>query len=269
MPVFEKTINTFSEYIAYIEELGSTLSRPLWFRGCGKKSYKLLPSLFRHKSTSNIENFMKLEASLLDRFQQRSIPFSSRQMKDNWEWLFFMQHHGIPTRLLDWTESPLAALFFAVTNPTHNLNDEGNITFRSDAAVWVLDPEAWNKKSVDLESFTGKVLTTNDSNLSAYSPISECSMMKQYPLAIYGSHNSQRIVAQRGVFVVFGKAIDSMEAIYNRGFPERCLIRIILPRASLAGIMASINRNGITDSVIFPDLDGLAREIKREFNFEV
>ena len=62
---------------------------------------------------------MRLEKLLLARFQQRSIPFHSRSLADSWEWLFFMQHYGVPTRLLDWSESPLMALFFAVTLARH------------------------------------------------------------------------------------------------------------------------------------------------------
>jgi FRG domain len=266
----EESISSYKDFIAFTEDHRARLDRPLWFRGCGKKIYELTPSLYRHRYTRNIEDFMKLEETLIQRFQQRSIPFNTREMRDSWEWLFLMQHYGIPTRLLDWTESPLTALFFAVTASPYKLNANQTYGFSSDAAVWILSPDDWNKKSVDLASFPGRILSTNDSNLNAYEPIGDCGVMKDFPLAIFGSHNSQRIVAQRGVFVVFGKDTNSMEKIYrNNDFPEDCLYKIILKKSDLPDLLDAIRRNGITDSVVFPDLDGLSREIRREFKFGV
>lgn len=264
----EESISNYKEFVAFIEDLRARLGRPLWFRGCGKKTYQLCPTLYRHRYTRNVEEYMKIEEALMHRFQQRSIPFTLRELKDSWEWLFFMQHYGIPTRLLDWSESPLTALFFAVTSSPHSLNAHQTYNFSTDAAVWILSPDDWNRKAVDLASFPGRVLSTNDSNLNAYMPIGDCSVMKDYPLAIYGSHNSQRIVAQRGVFVVYGKDTRPMEKIYiDNDFPQDCLYKITFSKNILPGLLDAIRRNGITDSVIFPDLDGLAREIRREFKF--
>lgn len=206
MPAFKiKIIDSFKTYIAYVEDQRVGSNTPLWYRGCGKTSHKLMPSLYRHEGSSSIEEFISIEEALVARFKQRSIPFHNRPISNEWEWLFFMQHFGVPTRLLDWTESPLMALFFAVTSSQHQLGKSRKPVFSSDAAVWVLDPVKWNKRAVDLSSFNGKVLTTDDANTSAYSPVGDCNNMKDYPIAIYGAHNSQRIVAQRGVFVCFGK----------------------------------------------------------------
>jgi hypothetical protein len=61
-----------------------------------------------------------------------------------------------------------------------------------------------------------------------------------------------------------------METVHgSEGFPADCLVKIILKRGRLPLIYEAIRRQGITDSVVFPDLDGLAREIKREYAFEV
>ena len=59
------------------------------------------------------------------------------------------------------------------------------------------------------------------------------------------------------------------EAYMSENFPADCLIKVILRRGKLPHIYEAIRRQGITDSVVFPDLDGLAREIKREYEFEV
>ena len=93
--------------------------------------------------------------------------------------------------------------------------------------------------------------------------------MKDFPIAIYGAHNSQRIVAQRGVFVCFGKDTRPMDEMYaSESFIEDSLTKVTIAKGKLPHFYQALLDHGITDSVVFPDLDGLAREIKREFNFE-
>ena len=93
--------------------------------------------------------------------------------------------------------------------------------------------------------------------------------MNVQPVALYGSHNSPRIVAQRGVFTIFGKSTKGMEETYvSEAFPNNCLMKIVLDRSILPAMRASVLNNGITESVVFPDLEGLAREIKRDFQFD-
>jgi hypothetical protein len=265
-----KTVQSLEAYISHVEQLRANYKGRLWYRGCGKVTYVLKPSLYRHKRSSSIEDLMLLEKNLISRFQQRSIPFHSRALTAPWEWLFFMQHYGVPTRLLDWSESPLMALFFAVTLARHTLDSHGRPIFNGDASIWLLDPVQWNKRSVELRSFSGSVLTTDDPNAGAYKPVGDINTMKQFPIALYGSHNSQRIVAQRGVFVCFGKDTRPMEVMYEREhFPADCLMKVVIRKGRLPHMYEALRRHGITDSVAFPDLDGLAREIKREFIFEV
>ncbi len=265
-----KSVPTLQAYVALVERLRGKSKGLLWYRGCGNLSHKLKPSLYRHKASKTIEDLMSLEKRLLSRFQQRSLPFHSRSLSDPWDALFLMQHYGVPTRFLDWSESPLMALFFAVTSAQHSLSAQGRPVFKNDASIWVLDPEQWNKRAVYLRSFKAAVLTTDDPNVGAYKPVGDISTMKSFPIAIYGAHNSQRIVAQRGVFVCFGKDTRPMELIYQREhFPVDCLMRVVIKKGRLPHMHEALRRHGLTDSVAFPDLDGLAREIKREFMFEV
>jgi hypothetical protein len=265
-----KTVQTLEAYISVVEELRLNRKGPLWYRGCGKLAHKLKPSLYRHSGSKAIEDFIRLEKLLLEKFKQRSVPFHSRSLADPWEWLFLMQHFGVPTRLLDWSESPLMALFFAVTSARHSLGSRGRPVFCDDACIWFLDPEQWNKHAVDLKSFTGSVLTTDDPNAHAYKPVGDINMMKSFPIAIYGAHNSQRIVAQRGVFVCFGKDTRPMEVVYSQeNFRSECLMRLVIKKSRLPHMHEALRRHGLTDSVAFPDLEGLAREIKREYSFEV
>ncbi len=97
----EKTVESFKEYVALVERLQSRAKNSLWFRGCGKGNEGLIPSLYRHKAKKKKADIEELERNLMTRFRQRSIPLVNRPLSDDWETLFFMQHYGIPTRLLE------------------------------------------------------------------------------------------------------------------------------------------------------------------------
>jgi hypothetical protein len=128
-----KFVDSLKGYISLVERLRVKQKIQLWYRGCGKASYDLKPSLYRHQQSRMIEDILVLEKDLIARFRQRSIPFHSRVLTDPWEWLFLMQHYGVPTRLLDWSESPLMALFFAVTSARHTLGLRGRPVFNMTA----------------------------------------------------------------------------------------------------------------------------------------
>ncbi len=239
MPALKvRSVDSLGAYISLVERLRSNRNKYFRYRGCGKAAHALRPSLYRHKQHQTIDEILVLEKELLARFRQRSIPFHSRPLTDEWDWLFLMQHYGVPTRLLDSSESPLIALFFAVTLASHKIGRTGRPTFSGDASIWLLDPEQWNKHSVNLKSFPGSVLTTDDPNATGYKPVANVITMKPSPIALYGSHNSQRIVAQRGVFVCFGKDTRPMELAYDsEGFPTDCLMKLLLRKRQTTALL--------------------------------
>lgn len=265
----EIPILTLQEFTQFIEMSSPNHSDSLWYRGCGRSSYDLVPSLYRHPTIHGIEQLLELESKILDRFKQRSVPYLNRTIEGDLDYLFLMQHCGVPTRLLDWTENPFIALFFALTSAPFVVS-EGNCTFAEDAAVWVLNPNPWNIRALEHLSFAGGILSPSDKKMDGYAPTSESSLMKSEPIAIFGPHNSARIVAQRGVFTIFGKNRESMNGIYTRlNFPQDSLQKLIVPSGKIDGLLQSILSIGFTDSVVFPDLDGLARETKRFFGYMV
>ena len=259
----------FTDFVSLVDGFQSKAEHSLWYRGCGKSAYTLQPSLYRHRQKNKIAELSSLELQLITRFRQRSIPFHDRSLLDDWDTLFFMQHYGVPTRLLDWTENPLMALYFAVMSAPFTVKRGGELQFASDAAVWALDPIAWNRKSLQHQSYDGGVMAPGDEALKGYKPVPSYSGMFNHPVALYGAHNSSRIVAQRGVFTIFGQNCEPMEAVFEKHrFPKGCLIKIILSKNELPAVRKSLLKHGITESVVFPDLDGLAREIRRTFGFE-
>jgi len=264
----EKFPKTFTEFVGLVDKIQLSCQNSIWYRGCGDSSYKLIPSLYRHKSIKDSVDFAAFEHSLMIRFIQRSVPFCDKSITEGWDSFFFMQHYGVPTRLLDWTENPFIAFYFAVMSAKYKVTKKG-IKFTSPASVWILDPVAWNRYALKHESYDKGVLSTPDEQLKGYKPAETASKINNLPVALNGIHNSSRIVAQRGVFTIFGRDKSSMEKIFERDkFPKNSLIKVTFKEEFLYDMKQSILNHGITESVVFPDLDGLAREIKREFKFK-
>lgn len=257
------------EYLERVEELQRTAGHPLWFRGTGKLTYPLVASLYRHPKSTSSPALQELERKLMTRFRQRSIPYHSRDLSDDWEALFFMQHYGVPTRLLDWTENPLTGLHFALMSTTSKTATRGKVKNTKSAAVWVLDPEIWNQIALKHVSYTGGPLSPGDEGLKGYSPSSVRGGTPTHPVALYGAHNSARIVAQQGVFTIFGSNRTPMEKLVRSGmFSATVLSRVVISPTRIQSMRNSLLNHGITESTVFPDLEGLARETKRHFGFE-
>jgi FRG domain len=265
----EIRLSSFSEYINEIEKLQHNAKSPLWYRGAGDIKHQLVPTIYRHPKKLNQNEFKKLESDLLLRFRQRSIPFHSRDIKEDWDAIFFMQHYGVPTRLLDWSENPFVALHFALMSAPRQKNKSGKHIYVKPVAVWVLNPTVWNAAALKHISFESGILTPGDDSLKGYAPSAAVTSATTSPVALFGAHNSSRIVAQQGVFTIFGSNNSPMETLAKTlNFPESALIRFIIPANKITALRRSLLNHGITESTIFPDLEGLARETKRHFGFE-
>ena len=135
----DRPISSLPEYLEATHELGvESARRRLWFRGVHDARYALVPRLYR--SDRGIDELQALEREMFAEFRSRSrsllTPDISSDSSD-WERMFVMQHYGIPTRLLDWSENAFYALYFAVSGAAER-------GFTKDAAVWVME----DRKSV-------------------------------------------------------------------------------------------------------------------------
>jgi len=269
--VRSETIQTLEEFVRFVEDLSRASPDPHWYRGCGNACHELLPTLYRHPQKTEISDILQLEANLLKWFKQRSVLYQTCQLTSDWDCLFFMQQYRVPTRLLDWTESPLVALYFALTN-AHLERTNAGLEYQTDAAIWVLTPGVWNQTALS-EMTYGRDMPFpggDDGALNAHAPGTSADKMKPKPVALHGVHNSARIAAQRGTFVIFGHDTRSMERIHSAyGFPAEALVKLVIPAERIADLLDSSLRVGITDSVVFPDLEGLGMEARRHFGFEV
>ena len=84
---------------------------------------------------TNVPDLLALEQEMMARFAERARPFHDLRSLSQWDQLFLMQHYRVPTRLLDWSENPLVALYFALQSA-----DQTTGHLADDAAVWVLRP---------------------------------------------------------------------------------------------------------------------------------
>lgn len=237
-----------------------THSRRPWFRGERCSRFELRPSAFRQGLAGDV--LVAAERRALERFRQRSLPYWPEGYPQNdWEHLFAMQHHGVPTRLLDWSENLFVALQFAF---------DGNCQHDGAAAcnprLWVLDPHALNRRVLNhvvSADELAPILTHYDvDNLDNYVPGSRKGWWK-FPVAIYGAFNSSRMTAQRGTFSVWGsdpRVLD--EQVRDPDSPVKpahlVMIRLLGDRDQWR---QDIDLLGFARSMIFPDLPGLAQEV--------
>lgn len=287
MPVEEVTIKTLSEFSSVIEgSLAATRKLHAgddkvpaklvnWYRGCGLASHKLQPGLYRHKKHNKVDELLKLERVMLEWFRRRASVFPNApadNTDESWNQLFFMQHHHVPTRLLDWTDNPFIALYFALS-AWQEERSKVKAAADQNAAVWILDPVAWNKTSLSETTWgTQGPLTLMDQELKGYAPRksddnTELKAMHDNAGAVYGVVNSARMVAQRGVFTIFGRNLEPMEKQFETGFPKEALSKVVVPADVIPSLLDSLFALGFTDSAAYPDLHGLALEIKRYFDF--
>jgi hypothetical protein len=191
-------------------------------------------------------------------FERRAGQLTTERPSSEFEWYFLMQHYGAPTRLLDWTDGALIALYFAVQSHVED-DDYGN----EDAAVWVLDPLRLNHKSLGTpERPDVPVLTPHSSRAQKYMPKvgTRTTPIPKSPIAIDPPHVSKRLAVQRSRFVLFGSNQDGIETVM-RG--DDRLTKITIDAQSCKMIYRDLLTCGLSRNTLFPDLEGLGGELAR------
>lgn len=218
----------------------------LWYRGHRDASWPLVPGEYRYAQLDSDD--MRSEFALKARALLGESP------ANDWEWYFLMQHFGLPTRLLDWTTGSLVALHFAL------FGNAGS----TDSAVWVLDPWSLNKWSSDSSDLvlTGGALRT-DAIAKKYlkAPYTTIRLPAK-PIAVVPPFNSPRITVQRGCFTVHGSKRSPLDDQFHGH-----LAKIIIPKAQIIEMRRQLRSLGVSEFTLFPDLDGLSRDI-RAFEIE-
>jgi hypothetical protein len=213
----------------------------MWLRGQEKAVWRLEPQLYRLKKPDEDEirsDFKRCGRQLIS---------EERRPATEWEWYFLMRYYGAPTRLLDWSDGALIALYFAVRSPDRRMTD---------AAVWLLDPWWLNSKTVD----TSGVMLPDWIEAAPYLPkVFEEKLHVRLPAAIDPPHVSRRLAVQRTRFTIHGTVRDGLSAVGREARGR--LEKILIVGSAKAQIKKDLARCGILESTVFPDLEGLSREL--------
>jgi hypothetical protein len=259
--VSPSAVSTAAEYVQRVIEISDAMSLPygnLWFRGIAKTELKLVPG--------NIWRGISDEESVIDEFRVSLPAYSHKACTDPWEMYSLMQHHGLPTRMLDWSKSPLAALFFA-------------LDFAEDAAhtdqipaVWVMNPFALNFIAHNRESvFVPKQDYGPNGfgwTVHTYLPTSlrpdHGSFRSDIPLppiAIEPPFANSRITAQQGCFTVHGQNPVPLNEIIGLA---PYMHKIEIDSGATEEMRAGLEQLGFRAEWIYQDLDRLSRRIVKE-----
>jgi hypothetical protein len=250
-----KSVSKFVEVVCQLRDdwiIGTDYFDP-WFRGQRDIRWPLEPNIFRLGLLS-AEDEMRAE------FARKAAQFMTEPPpKDHWGWYFLMQHYGVPTRLLDWTDSALVALFFA-------LNSDSKVPDDSvDGVVWMLDPWWLNRKVLD----HGVVLLPEFHHAERYLQVpyhstdssGQTQIEPSPPAAIDPPYLARRVAVQRSHFTIFGNDRNGLTELANSS--DSRLIRIAIAREKKERMRVDLLTLGISDTTIYPDLRGLSDELTR------
>jgi hypothetical protein len=225
------------------------------FRGVSDAGFNLDTSLMRLG-----RHYDKQEGHILRNFRK----YAHRDSVSGdsiWNWLAVAQHHGLPTRLLDWTYSPYVAMHFA-TESLHN--------FDRDGIVWTLDYVRSNQllpeKLKSILSEEGSNVFTVDMLARAGSTLSEFDSLSDSDFVVFFEPPSldDRIVNQFALFSLMSSASAALDD-WLKDHPE-VYRRIIIPAELKWEVRDRLDQANITERVLFPGLDGLSRWLKRYYS---
>jgi hypothetical protein len=220
------------------------------FRGHSKSAWSLMPTIGRGSNRDKlIGNF---ENSVFRTYWSEGLPFLKNETP--WSILFSMRHHSVPTRLLDWTSSINIALYFAL--------DEFDRKGTENMAVWVLDPQKLNEKTIGGEHFFNplEIMGNQDLRYDYQKFLVDQEAIKPDVFALMPPVVNERIAAQHCYFT-FHRNLKPLEELY----PDY-LTKIEIDKSQYGNVGYYLR--GLSDLNpfrVFPDLDGLGKKINEEF----
>lgn len=258
-----KNIGGYIECIAALSREWKTTSgasdSEIWFRGVGNNKHKLLPGAYR----SEIDH-----DGMFNEFFTKSHSLITPRPANEFEWYFAAQHYGLPTRLLDWSDSPLVALYFAV----RALKSENT------PCVWAINAASLNEVSCGFPSVlvpreSGDLFTSQWTPEIVKSgkcdPVDFSYNDKSYnngsPLAILPPRSTPRIIAQRGTFTLHGTLDVSIEEhLLNAEEPLRSHVARIDIEDGLLNLQM-LEMLGYDEFYIFPEPASLAQSLSKRY----
>ncbi|MBR5712033.1 MAG: FRG domain-containing protein [Lachnospiraceae bacterium] len=241
-------ISTIDELLQFAKALSARhgSNAQLWYRGEENSALTLVPSIQRSERRLEMERFLSND------FYVRAMQiFNNPPAKHDYaHWVALMQHYGLPTRILDWSRSPLIAVFFA-TETYQTAPD-------TDACVWVLVPDRLN----ETEGF-GRCIypidadTAQEMLLPAFKHLHHNPVLEDKILACASTDRNLRMYSQQSCFTVHN-SLRRLEDICD----DQMLYKIIIPHDSKKSFIESLKALGITQGFIYPDLEHICRDLR-------
>jgi hypothetical protein len=270
----------------------------LWFRGQPEYKYDLVPPVFRQGK--DFENVLYWESNMFREFLllSEAQPFYTKSTFDK---LVLMQHYGIPTRLLDWTENLIVGIYFSIYK-------KGLSGFQfsadNDSALFVLDPVSLNRQSEKKEGiFTdGNIEVIIRASLSVINTIEDYSKQSdikklahnnnvcldirdgkfihpslqnsiETAIAVFPQQNNPRLINQKGVFTLHGgKVLGDDKLIIPKSLQENNttnLLKICISKEHKKSIKEELDYCGINESTLFPELSIQSNYIKEKWTDKI
>lgn len=242
-----RKVNSISDLLKHLKRDLAGYKGQIWFRGHGVSDWKLLPAHLRTKGEVS-------EFTLFTRFKQNATLLIEKPPRNNFDWLFQMQHHGISTRLLDWTESPLAGLYFGIEDSQYK---------NKDGALWILLPTELNKHANIISSEEFYIPSFEDEDtVGNYDPLKVDQEQKTelLPVAAIASRNNTRMQAQLGVFTISHRDKTPIEEIGDK----KHIWKYIIPNEKKSEIKKELAMLSITKFQLFPELSNIIEIIKQD-----
>ena len=236
-------VKSLADFFVAIDTAHAGLQCQPWWRGHGRSDWELVPKVFR-----SVDKGQRYETNIALKFVQKAqtrhpiCPDPSNRH----EWLFLMQHYGLPTRISDWSESPLVAAYFVVSEEKHD---------GEDGAIWALDPFRMGEVFEGVKGLSDprhpRVKLFIDKVFEGGDPTDN------YAVGIIASEVDPRMMVQQAAMVVHGAPMPLNE--YDA--MEPLLKKIVIRADAKAALRLWLARVGIRERTIFPDLMHLASDL--------
>jgi hypothetical protein len=241
-PILNVRVDSLSEFMAAISS-AITTNDMFWFRGHADLSWKLTPSALRYAEPAQRARALKLIAEF-KRIAEIKLPRPPRP-DEELMWAQLAQHYGLPTRLLDWTESATVALYFSCLKPDQDglmimLNPIDLNRLSYPKLPRILDPQA------DREIILAYLRLGPNEKKNG-----------RFPVAMNPVWNSERLMLQRGVFTLHGSRLT----LTGKGVPS--LVALPILREYKERLRAELQRVGVDELTLFPELEHSCLHLKR------
>lgn len=256
----ENQIHTIDSWEEFQKLVNGPECRRWAFRGQEKSEWSLNSTLSRYLIDFKVhqDGWAHQEDRIIRIFRRKAELFLQHVPKENdiFQWLALMQHHGAPTRLVDFTWSPFVAAFFALEKA------------KTDCAVWAVNFSILKDRKYDFQSEQKPIEAPRPEDLNTYRRLF---IGNRVPFITAGEpfNMNQRQIAQSGTFLIPGILDTPIEGILSSWLdPEKVIVKFVLKSSNIRDeAMESLYYMNITNATLFPGLDGLARSLAYELEF--